>query len=464
MDSNTDAVRRFRERLDAEYDKRFRKSREHYARYGGVVLDRTSHAIRWNEPFLPVTRRADGAAVEDLDGHRIIDYWQGHFANLFGHNPKLIRAALARALDEGRGLQTGMVHEIEAEVCERISRCTGGETVRLTTSGSLGTFYAVLLARAFTGREEVLKVAGGWHGSQPFGLKGVSAVDGSFDHLESEGLSADARSEIRLTRFNDADDLRKQFERDGDRIACFLIEPVLGSGGGMVGSTEYLREARRLTERHGALLICDEIITGFRFRAGDLSSMHGVRPDLLVLGKILGGGMPVAAVAGRREVMQLCCRGTHRVKFEGGTYSAHELSLVASRTMLREVMEQEQEIYGALARLGAQLRERIAETARAAGVPVAILGASDELGGGSSLVYVHVLRDGAPAIRCPEDLAQHAHPRVSERLLRSVLMLEGVSVRSGLGAVSTSHGQDEIERTAVAYRVAFERLRHGEIL
>jgi glutamate-1-semialdehyde 2,1-aminomutase len=232
----------------------------------------------------------------------------------------------------------------------------------------------------------------------------------------------------------------------------------------MACTTEYLREARRLTERHGALLICDEIITGFRFRAGDLSSMHGVRPDLLVLGKVVGGGMPVAAVAGRREVMELCCRGTHRVKFEGGTYSAHELSLVAARAMLVEVTEREAEIYPALAKTGAVLRDVLAAAARDAGVPVAVLGSIPDLECGSSLAFLHVLADGPREIRCPEELAQHQHPRVGERLLKSVLMLENLSVRSGLGAASTTHGPAEIEVTVTGYRAAFERLRQGEVL
>ena len=116
----------------------------------------------------------------------------------------------------------------------------------------------------------------------------------------------------------------------------------------MVGSVEYLHEARRLTEEHGTLLLCDEIITGFRFRAGDFCSIQGLRPDLLILGKVLGGGMPVAAVAGRRDVLSLGTRANRRVKFEGGTYSAHELSLIASRETLRFLIENEDSVYAEL--------------------------------------------------------------------------------------------------------------------
>jgi glutamate-1-semialdehyde 2,1-aminomutase len=219
----------FRLELEQEYAERFPRSKEYLAEAGQHVLDGCSHAIRWNEPFMPVVRRAEGAIIEDLDGNVFVDYWQGHFANLLGHNPPLIRDALTRALQEGGGLQSGMLHELEGEVAELICARTAMDTVRLTTSGTLGTFYAILLARAFTGRERVLKVSGGWHGSQPFSLKGVSAVGRSFDHLESEGLSAGADAEIVLTRFNDAEDLRRSFGRDGDELACFVVEPVLGA-------------------------------------------------------------------------------------------------------------------------------------------------------------------------------------------------------------------------------------------
>ena len=465
MQQNEDAtVRKFREALSEEYARRFPRSQTSLERYGRSVLDHTSHAIRWNDPFMPVVATADGPIVEDLDGHRIVDYWQGHFTNILGHNPPLIRHALAEALQEGRGLQSGMLHEVEGEVSERICRRTGAETLRLTTSGSLGTFYAVVLARAFTARDHVLKVSGGWHGSQPFGLKGVAPRGESFDHLESEGLSSSIESEIVLTRFNDVDDLRGAFERMGDRIACFLVEPVLGSGGGMAATQDYLTEARRLTEKHGALLLCDEIITGFRFRAGDLTSTYGVRPDLLILGKILGGGMPVAAVAGRRDVLDLSCRESHRVKFEGGTFSAHELSLIAARTILNHVIENEDEIYPRLTRLGDRMRSGISRIGEEAGICLRLAGAAAGDVGAGSLVFAHPVKDGSPTPESPEALAAGSHPRIDERLLKATLLLENVSSRSGLGGISTSHSEADLDRTLESYRAALQRFKDAGLI
>jgi glutamate-1-semialdehyde 2,1-aminomutase len=458
------SIEKYNRELEREYQLRFPRSRAHFERIGRYLLDGTSHAIRWNEPFMPVARSAEGSALEDLDGHRILDYWQGHFANVLGHNPPLIRRAMAEALESGRGLQTGMVHEAEGEVAELVCRCTGTEAVRLTTSGSLGVFYAVLLARAFTGRAGVLKVAGGWHGSQPFGLKGVSAWGTSFDHLESEGLSAGAGAEIVLTRFNDVEELRRLFDQQGDRLACFVVEPVLGAGGGLPASREYLHEARRLTEKHGALLLCDEIITAFRFRAGDLSAAYGVRPDLLIMGKIMGGGMPVAAVAGRRDLLELCTQKSGRVKFEGGTYSAHELSLVAARTMLGHLCEEESRIYPRLAALGQRMHEGLLRVTREAGVPVFIPGPPPDLPAGSSMVMMHLAREAGPVPTSPEDLAERAHPVLDERLLKSTLLLEDLSVRSGLGAISAAHTEEELDRTLEGIRAGFDRLRRAGLL
>ncbi len=237
-----------------------------------------------------------------------------------------------------------------------------------------------------------------------------------------------------------------------------LVEPVLGQGGGIPATPEYMREIRRLTEHHGALLVCDEIITGFRFRAGDLTQLYGVEPDLLVLGKVLGGGMPVAAVAGRRELLALCTRAQHRVKFEGGTYSAHELAMLAAVTLLEHLIAEERTIYPALARAGGELRDRIRAAAHEAGLAVSLLGTPEPVGASSSLLMLHVLEAPGPDPDSPEEMAQRAHPFLDDGFLKSLLMLHGVSVRTGLGALSTAHSEADLERTVDGFGSAFERL------
>jgi len=458
------ALANFKQRLVEEYEREYPRSNAHHHKHAAHLLDGCSHAVRWNEPFMPVAVRCAGAHVEDLDGHVLVDYWQGHFANILGHNPALIRDALAEALVDGRGLQSGMLHELEGRVAELIVQCTGTETVRVTTSGSLGTFYASLLCRGFTGRDLVLKVRGGWHGSQPFGLKGVSAHGATFDRIETEGLSSSTPGEILLTRYNDIEELQRVFRDNGDRIACMLVEPVMGQGGGIAATPEYMQEIRRLTSHHGALLVCDEIITGFRYRAGDLTQLYGIEPDLLVLGKVLGGGMPVAAVAGRRELLALCTREQHRVKFEGGTYSAHELGLLAAATLLEHLIAEESTLYPALARSGEQLRDGVRSLSRDVGLAVSLLGASPAAGTSSSLLMLHVLRQPGADPTSPEEMTLRSHPYLDDDLLKSVLMLHGVSVRTGLGALSTTHSAADQARTLEGFAAAFDRLQQAGLI
>ena len=331
------------------------------------LVDGGSHTLRLVRPLPPRIVAARGAWMRDEDGHDILDFWQGHLGNVLGTNPELVTAELAHALAGGSGLQTGAVDRLEMEVAELLCRQTGAERVRFTTSGTLANVYAVMLAQAWTGRDLVMKVGGGWHGGHPQGLKGVHYRDG-FDHPDSAGIPREILDRLVVTRFNDPERLGEDFRRHGDRLACFTVEPMLGAGGMIPASREYLRTARELADQHGVLLVFDEVITGFRFRAGDAGRMFGVRPDLMVFGKAIGGGMPVAALAGRADVLEQAGRGG-RVAFSGGTYSCHPASLLAARTALRHLVEKSDEIYPHLGRIGAELRREIESAFAAEGNP-----------------------------------------------------------------------------------------------
>lgn len=468
----TAARKAFEAELGREFRARFPASRDHHDRFGKALLDHSSHAVRWTEPFMPVAAEAHGATFRDLDGNRFLDFWQGHFSNVFGHNPERLTTALAESLRDRSGLQTGLLHAAEAEVAQRVCAMTGQDTARFTTAGTLGTFYATVLARAFTGRERVLKIAGGWHGSQPFGLERrspgtppavVRRRPGT--NLDSEGLSQSASGEVVTTPFNDVEALRERFARDGDAIACMTVEPVMSAAGGIVATREFLQEARRLTEHHGALLVCDEIITAFRYRAGDLSAHFGVRPDLLVLGKILGGGLPIAAVAGRRDVMDLCTRAAARVKFEGGTFSALELSMTAAKVTLDYLDDNADSFYPKTFALGDASREAVTRVAQAAGVPLAIAGFAPGVLPGGPLVMIHPLArelDGPP--RAPGELEAARHPIVTPGLLKAVLLLHGVSTRSGLGMWTEAHEEGDVAALERAYADALARFRDAGLI
>jgi glutamate-1-semialdehyde 2,1-aminomutase len=427
------------------------------------MVDGGSHGVRLNLPFPVRIESAAGAYIHDVDGHEILDFWQGHFANILGNDPDAITAPLAAAFASGEGLQLGQAEPLQIEAAELLCARLGAERIRFTTTGTLATMYAIMLAKAFTGRELVTKMSGGWHGAQPWGLKGVHFAAGAQPWgPESEGLPAGATGEVAVTHFNDPEALTEHFRINGDRVACLIVEPLAGIGSFVLGTPEYLRIARELTDRYGALLIFDEVISGFRFRAGDLGALYAIRPDLVTVGKIVGGGMPVAAVAGRRDVLALCGReGGDRVAFTGGTYSAHPAGLLATMTMVSYLVANEADVYPRLADLGAQMRRVVAEAFAAEGVLVLCTGEPNELVPGSSLMAVHFPYDEAIALDRPDVLQDPSRcdTVLSQRVLQLALLLEDVYTLQGCCAAGLAHRSADIERLGEACRTAARRLK-----
>jgi glutamate-1-semialdehyde 2,1-aminomutase len=426
------------------------------------LIDGGSHAIRLVSPFPPRIVSAQGAWIKDEDDHAILDFWQGHLGNILGHNPKLLTASLARALEEGFGLQTGFADRLQVEVAEIVCRQTGAERVRFTTSGSLGTMYAIMLSRAFTGRDLVMKVGGGWHGAQPWGLKGIDYHNG-FQQVESAGLPPAVTDQVVVTRFNDPEMLSDHFDQYGDRVACFITEPFVGAGGLIPATRDYLQTARQLTHQYGAVLILDEVISGFRFHAGDTGSLYGVQPDLATFGKIIGGGMPVAAVAGRADIMNLVSRAEGRVKFSGGTYSAHPASLLEAKTLLTHLIHQEDQIYPHLARLGGKMRQTLETAFTEEGLYARCTGDGGDALPGSSMATVHfpyrpdIVLDRPDVVFNPSlcDVS------LSHQVLERALLLEDVHMIRGHGAVSVAHTEDDLEFLGQACRRVARRIIKG---
>jgi glutamate-1-semialdehyde 2,1-aminomutase len=415
------------------------------------LVDGGSHSLRLIEPFPPRIVSAKGGWVRDEDGHDILDFWQGHMANVLGHNPSVVTSELSRAFDDGFGLQVGMTDRLQMEVAEILCRQTGADLVRLTTSGTLAGMYGVMLARAFTGRELVMKVGGGWHGAQPWSLKGYSyhVENGvGFGGVDTEGLPAVVADDVIVTSYNDPERLREDFVRLGNRLACFIVEPLIGAGGLIPATREYLRLARQLTHEHGALLIFDEVVNGFRFRAGNLAALYGIQPDLAIYGKAIGGGMPVAALAGREEVMSLIGRARgNRVAVLGGTYCAHPSSMLAAKLYMSYLIEHEDEVYPELARLGQKMRDAIESGFAEEGVFACCTGNSPDLPCGSSLAMVHFPYDEDATIDTPQ--AVH-DPTVCDVELRTqvlgpAMLLENVHMVQGHGSAAAAHTEEDID-------------------
>ena len=448
-------------KMAEEYTRHAPKSAVLHQQASSYLVDGGSHALRLMQPFTPRIKSAQGAWLQDEDGHHILDFWQGHFANILGHNPPVVTGPLAQAFQEGFGLQSGFTDRLQVEAAALICGATGTERVRFTTSGTLATMYAILLARAFTGRELVLKVGGGWHGGHPWGLKGVG-WRGGYDHVEGMGIPASISEATLITGYNNPQMLRDDFQRYGDQLACFIVEPVIGTGGLMPATREYLQAARELTEQFGVVLILDEVISGFRFRAGDAGALYQVRPDMITLGKAIGGGMPVAAVAGRADIMALVGRERRdKVKFSGGTYSAHPASMLAAKSILTYLVENEAQVYSTLAEMGAETRITVIDAFAEEGVGVRFAGDQNEVLPHSSLHMLLFPFQEGHALETPEEVRNPAicDITLSEEVLQLAMLLENVFIMHGLGCISTAHTSEDLQVLGQAYRRVARRIK-----
>ncbi len=449
---------RLRDRLVREYRKRTARSRAVYRRAQKVMIEGGSHSIRLWRPYPFFAAGAEGPFVRDVDGNTYIDYWQGHYANILGHNPGFVRRGMAASVGRG-ALHTGFEAGHQIELAEALVRGIGGgeAKVRFTTSGTLATMYAVMLAQGLTGRDLVLKVGGGWHGASPYLLKGVKYHPGSgFEGRESAGLLDDIVRRTLVARFDDGEDLARLMAAHGDRIACFIVEPFLGVGGFLAASREYLALARELTARHGVLLVFDEIISGFRFAPAGVQTLYGIRPDLSTFGKIIGGGHAVAAVIGPARTMEACERdlgGRGRVMFEGGTFSSHSEYMRAGLLMLGRLAAKAATVYPGLARAGEILRRGIEAAFAAAGLRARCTGGGNDVVRGSSMFMVHFPKGDEGGMDRPEVLqdAERMDIALREDLLKLALLVNGINVVHGGGAVSAAHGPKEIAATLAAY-------------
>jgi glutamate-1-semialdehyde 2,1-aminomutase len=438
------------EALKKDFVESHPKSQSAFARASGKLIGGGSHNLRLMDPFPFYDVRSSGAHVHDLDGFRYVDFWQGHFSNILGHNPPQVIDALMEYMRDGQGLLTGFPGIHQVELADIILKQLGAEKIRFTTSGTLASMYAIMMAKSFTKRELVMKIGGGWHGAQPYTLKGISAYAEGLSLMESAGLPGKMDSAILVTRFNDAQDLEDKFASYGDRIACLIIEPFMAAGGFIFAKKNYLNLAGKLALKHGSLLIMDEVVSGFRFHPGGLQSLYDIQADLSVLGKAIGGGLPVSAVAGRADVMSLTGHAAaweNRVKFDGGTFSAHPMSMLAGRVYLDHLVSNSDQIYPRIGRLGNRVRSEIETIFRSHGFNVRCTGENEGITEGSSLVGVHFCRRDVDSISSPEQVwnSEISDFDMREKIFKLAMLREGFNTYHGYGGISAAHSDEEIQ-------------------
>ena len=300
--------------------------------------------------------RGRGAEVVDTQGTRFIDFISGWGCLLLGHNPPPVVGALRRSLTQGAAM--GLTHPAEIELARRIVGAVPSvEQVRFTASGTEACMTAVKLARAVTGRTKLLTFDGCYHGHGDSLMAGKTA-----------GLSNATRRETLSISYNDVGALKKTLASRGREMACVIIEPVAANMGVVVPDEGYLTRLRALTRQQGIVLIFDEVVTGFRLGPAGAQGRFGIRPDLTTFGKIIGGGLPIGALAGPKRLMQRLAPDGD--VYHGGTFAGHPLSMTAGVAVL-EAIEQ-QPPYDRLERMGALVADRLMETASRAGVPLQV--------------------------------------------------------------------------------------------
>jgi glutamate-1-semialdehyde 2,1-aminomutase len=441
--------------LAREYRSTHKKSMAAIRQASRFLVKGGSHNLRLFEPFPFIDTQASGSRVKDIDGRTYVDFWQGHFANILGHNPRVVTRALEREFRKGRGLATGFPGECQWELARLILGRLKTDKIRFTTSGTLASMYAVMLSMASTKRDLVFKIGGGWHGAQPYLLKGISTYRHGLTEIESAGLPPGAEAVVEVLKFNDLDDLEEKFKAHGENLAGLILEPFIGAGGFIFTRPEYLRRARELTQQYGALLIFDEVVSGFRFCPGGLQTLYGIKPDLTVLGKAIGGGMPIGAVAGREDVMALCApdaKPGEKVKFDGGTFSGHPAVMTAGLVFLRYLIKEADRIYPRMGRLAVLARKEIERIFAGQGFKVRCTGDSGDLGIASSLLGVHFVGEKTERIDSPE---QVWNPEVSdfelrEKIFKLAMLQEGFNIFHGYGSISAAHSPADIEASLEA--------------
>jgi glutamate-1-semialdehyde 2,1-aminomutase len=393
-------------------------------------------------PFF--VRRAQGATLITADGRELTDFVCTWGPALHGHNHPRIKAAIAAALENGTSFGTPNPYEVEmAELIVRFVPSIA--KVRMCNSGTEATMSAVRLARGFTGRDKLVKFAGCYHGHSDSLLVKAGSGALTHGHPDSAGVPAAFARETIVLPFNDAGALEAAFAANPGAIAGVIVEPYIGNVGLIPAEPGWLRRVRAACTAHGALLIFDEVMTGFRLARGGVQELEGIVPDLTCLGKVIGGGLPVGAFGGRADVMdRLAPLGP---VYQAGTLSGNPLALAAGIAALRLI--EEADPYPRLDAMGRTIRDAALAAARAKGLPLQV----PQVGSMFSLFFsASPVRDYAAALGSDAAL----FPRIFHSCLDQGVYLPPSAYETAF--LSTAHEGAAVDRACAALTRAIASL------
>jgi len=417
----------------SEYKKKTRKSAALFAKSKKLHVNGVSHNIRFYEPYPFVVKSSQGKSLKDVDDNKYTDYWMGHWSLILGHGQKNVKDSLKKQIE--KSWMYGTVNEQTIKLSELISKAVPiAEKIRYVTSGTEATMYAVRLARSITGKKIIAKIDGGWHGYTSDLLK---SVNWPFSESESSGVVNEEK--IVSIPYNDLEkslSILKKYSKD---LAGVIIEPVLGGGGCIPATSDYLKGIQEFVHKNKSLFILDEIVTGFRFRFGCLYPTMKLNPDIVTLGKIVGGGMAIGVICGKKEIMQMADttgkKKSERSYVGGGTFSANPASMVAGFTTLSE-LKNSKSIYTKINSLGEYTRKELSKSFDGRVI----------VSGKGSLFMTHFIDNGVTEIKTAADAARCNNSKLAKYHFQMIAK-NGIFFLPGkLGAISNAHTKSDINQ------------------
>lgn len=408
------------------------KSSELYADAGNLIPGGVSSPVRAISPYPFYTVGASGSCIRTADGEDLIDCCCAYGPLILGHVHPIIRSAIEEQIQKGwlYGTPTPLEPEFARQI---VSDHPGMEMVRFVSSGSEATMAAIRLARGFTGKSDIVKIEGGFHGAHDGVLVKAGSGATTLGIPDSAGIPADIVAHTRQIPYNDAEALESLLAASPD-IAAMILEPVLGNIGPILPEKSYLQEVRSITRDHDVLLIFDEVITGYRLGIGGAQVHFGIRPDLTTLGKIIGGGLPVGAFGGRKEIMALIAPSGP--VYQAGTFSGNPLSLAAGTATLR-FLHKNPGLYGTLEKNVTAIRESL---------PKKTSGSFVSFGS----MFKYFFRKNAPRnYREVKECDTSSFSRFWTKMLQKGIFLPPSQFETNF--ISSAHSDDDVTRIGGAY-------------
>jgi len=415
------------------------KSKALFERAKKTLPGGVNSPVRAFDPYPFFVESAAGSKLFDADGKSYVDYCNAYGAMLLGHaNPEILDAVKVQL---PKGTLYGAPTELEVEFAEQLSQVSPcAEMLRLVNSGTEATMSAVRAARGYTGRKKIIKFDGCFHGSHDAVLVKAGSGAATFGVPTSLGVPEDTTQNTIVLPYNDVEALEATFKAEGNQIAAVITEPVMGNVGLILPKQNYLQSLRRITQDNGTVLIFDEIITGFRLALGGAQEYFGVKPDMATLGKVLGGGFPLAAFGGKKEIMQnISPMGKI---YQAGTFSGNPVSVSAGMAVLNYLTKNKNQLYPNLEKYAQTLKKALIDQADAYKLPAQVHSIA-------SMYQIFFTDTSVTDYAC----AKHSDAAMFTAYFQE-LLAQGVFIPPSQYEtcfVSSSHTQEDLDFTVVAF-------------